>query len=254
MLDRDQQCAQPVHAVRRLLAHTDGQSLCQCRADRRQAELSPCLDMVMALPANSMNLEDYGIAIGSLPTCRARLRRSRACGRGIGAPAVRHEKWPAQFRLPAAAATKAPESRSHLRNSPDPARQCLAMAPSSAGKAVAMIALSAMRGASRRISSARAASTSTPVTDPSFTTVRPPTINSRICLAVARSGQAAAASMSGAAGRRRSRPNRAAKIGRSAGADRAIVGVVGDREAAIGESPPAAVRSRFTATSKPLPT
>ena len=64
LLARDQQRAQSVHAVRRLLAHPHGQLYANVARLGRAKDIADCLTMVTTLAARLMNLPDYGIAVG----------------------------------------------------------------------------------------------------------------------------------------------------------------------------------------------
>ena len=64
VLGRDQQCAEPVHAVRRCSLLRMANFYANV-AHAAVSEFDTCLDLVTDLPARLMNLRDYGISIGN---------------------------------------------------------------------------------------------------------------------------------------------------------------------------------------------
>ena len=143
LLARDQQRTQPVHAVRRLLAHPHGEPLRQHRPDRPARDLQACLDMVTTLPARLINAADYGIAVGhpaDLVVLDSRDRRDGG-GRARATPA-RHQARPSQLYArcrndPPSGLSSPPLAAHHalLRNPPGARRQLLAdISPGSADR------------------------------------------------------------------------------------------------------------------------
>ena len=180
----------------------------------RPSELAACLDMVTTLPAKLMNLRDYGIAVGNpadlvVLDCVDRAgavaeiarplfgmkngRRTFVCP---PARLLRGQRVPATLSLSEA-------GKIWLEVLCDRAR-AMAMPPLAAPYRAWRGAYGSKPPRARRRHRRRSPT-------PSLTTVRPATISSRICRAVARVSTRSSGSISSRSCRRRSRPSRAAK-------------------------------------------
>jgi len=65
LLALDEQCAQPGHALRRLLADPHGQPLRNVLQIAGPARLRECFEMLTGRSARLLNLTDYGLVVGN---------------------------------------------------------------------------------------------------------------------------------------------------------------------------------------------
>jgi len=109
LLNLDQQCPEPVHAIRRRLADPDGKPLCEClpRVAAFRPRRMPRHDHRCCRAADAAR--NYGIAVGDRPISSVSMRRIPRMQCDAGAAAMGHQAWPAVF-YPCASAASSPRN------------------------------------------------------------------------------------------------------------------------------------------------